>query len=195
MTEQTIAIGADPRWVPLSLDGEVDADAEATAREVLRIRGEDSPVTDRLEHVTALLAGLAHRARAAADEDDALAAAFAFMPEQEPVPLAIATLRVTASADSLDTAVDLVVAPPEERYDDPVVEPVSTPLGSAARVGQRLVAGDGRVSEWLGYVWHLPAVDRTVVLSTTFFDLVEAARWGDAFDDLARVIELSGESA
>ncbi len=185
MNDLVLDVAADPRWVPLALEGDVDAESEALAAEVLRIR--DDVTTDPAD-VTALLAGLARQVRALAAEDpeSPVAGAFALLPEAEPVSLGVALLRVAAGTGSLDDVAAALVAPPDERCVEPAVEGVSTPLGEAVRVTQRLVAADDTVRAWLGYAWPLPDGDVTLVLSVSFLDLVEAARWADAFDDLAR---------
>lgn len=188
MSDLVVEVAADARWVPLSLGDDVDAASAETAAEVLRVRGEDPPDPERLESVTALVAGLSRHARATSDEDAPLVSAFALMPEWEPVPLTVASLRLVEPAATLDEAVVALVAPPEDRYDEPVVDVLDTPTGRAARVSQRLVAPNGSVREWFGAAWLLPEADGTLVLSATFFDLVEAAEWADAFDDLVRAV-------
>lgn len=185
MSELVVEVSVDARWVPLSLTGDVDAESAETASDVLRARGDEQPDAERLEGVTAMVAGLARHARATDDEEARLVAAFALMPDEQPYPLTTAALRVSEGAWSVDETIAELVAPEEERYEDPVVDVVDTPLGQAGRVTQRLVRPDATVTEWLAYAWPLPDAERTLVLSATFLDLVEAARWADAFDDLA----------
>lgn len=188
MSDLVVEVAADSRWVPLALGDDVDAASAETAAEVLRVRDEDPPDPERLQDVTALVAGLSRHAREADDPDAPLVAAFALMPEAEPVPLTVASLRLVEGWGSLDDAVAALVAPAEERYDEPVVDMLDTPAGRAARVSQRLVAPDASVREWLGAAWLLADAEATLLLSATFFDLVEAAEWADAFDDLVRAV-------
>lgn len=190
MSELVVEVGGDGRWAPLALAGDVDAESAATAAELLRIRGEEDPDPERLDQVTALLAGLARHMAQSDDEEFPLVVALALVPEQDPVPLGVATLRMTDAVDSLDDAVDELVAPPEERYDDPVVDRLETPLGPAIRIAQRLVDDQSAVNEWVGYAWYLADAERLLVLSATFADLVEAGRWTEAFDDLARLVKV-----
>lgn len=206
MTSLDLAVGADPRWVPLLLDpeGPVDAWAERAADAVLELRL-DGPLAgdrsaaeaaDERGRVTALLAGLSRRL-AGPDVAPELrpAAAWALAPEEVFLPLTVAVLRVQplGTDDDVDAAVGSLVGTAEQRYGNVDVTGLDTPSGPAFRVSWRPVldAQDrSLVDEQQAVLWLLPSDGVLVVLSAWWTDLVQAGRWTQALDDLARLVEV-----
>lgn len=184
MSELVVEVYACGEWLPLSLDANPDAACASTALEALRDRAPAPPNGDDVELLTALLAGLSRAIRA--EQDDApLAAALVLLPDTDPVPVALATVRVLDTVASLHDVPTALLAPVDQRYDEPLVDPVRTPLGSATRVAQRFVDVVGGVQESLAYLWPLPEAERSVLLSATFSDLIDAGRWSASVDRLA----------
>jgi hypothetical protein len=122
------------------------------------------------------------------------AAMYALYPSIDDGVVAIAQLLVSPAEPglTLDDVLAAVVAPdggPLELVQPAEVMALVGGAAPATRVRQRYVERTSerrRVADMVTYLWLVPEDLAVLVLSSTFYDPLLAARWIDVLDDLAR---------
>jgi hypothetical protein len=192
-----ISVPGHTRWLPLPLEGDVDAQATASARELT-----GQAAGERLEQVTALIAGtarvVARQAARAEDEGVPTFLAWALLPapgvlQRGPVALLRSLPLPPAATD--DDVLATVVSLDDERHGDVDVDRLDTASGPALAVRWRPVIrsedGSRLVHEQRAVLW--PDRDRDIALCLSLYviDLVEGASAAEPLLDLARGLQWS----
>jgi hypothetical protein len=182
----------DPRWHEMPREGDARAWADQAVRAAWDVAARE-PSQAQLLSFGGNLAALVDWVRTLE-----LALAFVFLPEPWTGPTAAFLLTAiplpTSDGDDglagRDALLALVAVPDEQLAEPQDVDELATAAGPALRVRQRRVQADdeGRrvVTEHFLYAWPDPEQGLALVASTSFADLVEAARWAGAVDELAR---------
>lgn len=197
MSGLQISVPGHGRWLPLPLEGDVDAQALASAR---ALTGQASQ--DRVEDLAALIAGTARtvlrRAEPLAEQGIPTFLAWSLLPGPgilQPGPVALLRgfpLAATATDDDvLTTVVDLAA----DRHGDVDVDRLDTASGPALTVRWRpAVRGeDGvrTVHEQRAVLWPDREHEVVLVLSLYVVDLVDGASAGEPLHELAAGVRWS----
>lgn len=186
-------VAGHPRWLALSLDGDVDRAAEAYADEVCSPEVE----AEVREQTVAVVAGMSRLARSAADDGPPTAMAWSLLPpDRLPAPGPVALLRYVPfrPEGSDDDAVELVLDPAEERWGDLDVDLLDgTPHRAVALRYRPVQVRDGvrEVHERRAVVWPVPSLGLALLLSVTVVDLLAGPDLDGPFAELARGLRWS----
>ncbi len=187
-----ISVPGHGRWLPLPLEGDVDALAAAAARDLTAQQS-----GDEVDDVTAIVAGttrmVLRHVRAAEDEGISTFLAWSLLPGPgvlQPGPAALLRglpLPVDASDDDV---VATVVPPDAERYGAVDVDQLETASGRAWTVRWRPVlrdeSGSRLVHEQRAVLWPDREHGMVLCLSVYVLDLVEGATVAQPLHELAR---------
>jgi hypothetical protein len=185
------------RWLPLPLEGDVDAQATAAACDLTA-----QQAGERVDHVAALIAGTARVVRRQADEmlRDGIPTflAWSLLPGPgvlEPGPVALLRGFPLAADATDDEVVTTVVDPAAERHGDIDVDRMDTASGQALTVRWRPVvrAEDGTrlVHEQRAVLWPDRSKEALLVLSLYAVDLVEGGSAAEPLTELATTVQWS----
>jgi hypothetical protein len=198
MTQLAVEMFADPRWLSIPLEPDIDVDswAATSATQAFEVR-ETTPTEDELGLAAAVYAGLARNVQAAAaDPEQPLEGAFALVAGENVFPVTVATARrLTAAGMSTDEIIGTLIAPADERYGEPDIDDFDTTAGTAYRVTQRMPVeteeGTQELHEWQAYLWHVEEAEAAVLLTVQFVDLIDAAVFDDSVRHLAEGVRIS----
>lgn len=193
--DQALSAPAHPRWLLLSLEGDVDQAAQDHVDAM--IGGLAS--AEFIEETVAMVAGLSRTARRLAEawakEQELTYAAWMLMPEPNlllPGPLATLRVRQMSPADTDDDVIEAAMEPTAERHGPVDVDVLETASGRALSVRYRpVVERDGvrAVHEHRMVLWPRRPDGVTLDLSLYVVDLVEGGQAAEPLLELARSIE------
>lgn len=197
MSGLQISIPGHGRWLPLPLEGDVDAQALAAARALTQ-----QSSGDRVEDVAALIAGSARtvqrRAERLALDGILTALAWSLLPAPgvlQPGPVALLRLFPLAPTAGDDDVLTTVVDLSADRHGDIDVDRLDTASGPALTVRWRpAVRGeDGirQVHEQRAVLWPDREHEVVLVLSIYVVDLVDGASAGEPLQELATTVRWS----
>jgi hypothetical protein len=192
-----ISVPGHGRWLPLPLEGDVDAQARTAA--LALVGGIDG---DRADAVAALIAGRARVVRRSAERAAAGGVptflAWSLLPGPgilQPGPVAVLrAFPLSPTADD-DAVLETVVDPDAERHGDVDVDRLETAGGTALTVRWRPVVRDEDmtrvVHEQRAVLWPDRRNETVLVLSIYVLDLVEGAAVPGPFEELAASVRWS----
>ncbi|SDF21907.1 hypothetical protein SAMN05660662_1393 [Blastococcus aurantiacus] len=197
MSGLQISVPGHGRWLPLPLEGDIDAQASAAASALTR-----QASGDRMEDVAALIAGSARtvlrQAGRLAQDGIVTALAWSLLPAPgvlQPGPVALLRLFPLAPTASDDDVLTTVVDVSADRHGDIDVDRLDTASGPALTVRWRpAVRGeDGirMVHEQRAVLWPDREHEVVLVLSLYVVDLVDGASAGEPLQELATAVRWS----
>lgn len=198
MSGLQISVPGHARWLPLPLEGDVDLQATAAARDLT-----GQPDGERVEDLAAVIAGTARAVQRQAqvverDEGVPTFLAWSLLPGPgilQPGPVALLRGLYLPPGATDDDVVATVVVPGAERHGEVDVDRLDTASGPAWSVRWRpVVRDDDRtrlVHEQRAVLW--PDVEREVVLCLSLYvtDLVEGSGAAEPLTELARGLSWS----
>ena len=193
MSGLQISVPGHVRWLPLPLEGDIDLQATAAARELTGAAG-----GDRVENLAAVIAGTARavlRRTQALEQEEGIPTflAWSLLPGPgilQPGPVALLRGLSLPPSASGDDVVASVVTPGAERYGEVDVDRLDTASGPAWTVRWRPVVhgddGTRQVHEQRAVLW--PDEEREVVLCLSLYvvDLVDGSAAAEPLEELAR---------
>ncbi|WP_137158630.1 hypothetical protein [Blastococcus sp. CCUG 61487] len=197
MSGLQISVPGHGRWLPLPLEGDVDAQASAAAADLTRGRS-----ADETGHVAALIAGTARVVRRGVERPARLGIptflAWALLPVPgvlRPGPVALLRGLPLAADATDDEVVGTVVDPDGERQGDVDVGTLGTSSGRAWTVRWRPVVrgddGERLVHEQHAVLWPDRSHDLAMVLSLYLVDLLDGAAAAAPLHELAARVRWS----
>jgi len=192
-----ISVPGHGRWLPLPLEGDIDAQASAAARALTQ-----QAFGDRVEDVAALIAGSARTVLRQADRlaQDGIVTALAWslLPAPgvlQPGPVALLRLFPLVATASDDDVLTTVVDLSADRHGGVDVDRLDTASGAALTVrwrpAVRGVDGVRTVHEQRAVLWPDREHEVVLVLSIYVVDLVDGASAGEPLQELAATVRWS----
>jgi len=183
-----IVVDYDVNWIDVDLHGDLGDWARETARDILsRVPGEHTQRDEK--QMVLVLEGAGAIAR---KPQDAAIALLLIPDATDKIRAAVRFCPVDMAGRDKDAAwAELLRALSTD--DAPDVTEIPTPAGPCRRIRARYAASEGPgppEGEHVNYVWFLPRWGAAVIMSATFEDLTEAARWRPAVDKLAAGVGL-----